>query len=111
MRPKPPSGTLLARLDDLPDPGARASDWEGGAVLLVRRGETVTGWSNLCPHAGLPLALPDGRGLLHKGETLVCPVHGASFELEGGTCTGGPAAGDRLTPIPLVLDNGEVRAA
>ena len=111
MRPKPPSGTLLARLDDLPAPGARASDWEGGAVLLVRRGKTVTGWSNLCPHAGLPLALPDGRGLLHKGETLVCPVHGASFEQEGGTCTGGPAAGDRLTPIPLVLDNGEVRAA
>ncbi|WP_203290840.1 Rieske (2Fe-2S) protein [Maricaulis parjimensis] len=111
MRPKPPAGTLLAKLDDLPDPGARAAAWEGGAVLLVRRGGSVTGWSNLCPHAALPLTLPDGRGLLYKGETLVCPVHGASFELEGGQCTGGPAAGDRLTPIPLSVEKGEVRAA
>ena len=110
MRPRPPAGTVLAKLDDLPDPGARASVWEKGAVLLVRKGETVTAWSNLCPHAGLPLSLPDGRGLLHKGETLVCPVHGASFDAESGACTGGPATGSALDPIPVEIVGGEVRA-
>ncbi|WP_339335541.1 Rieske (2Fe-2S) protein [uncultured Maricaulis sp.] len=110
MRPKPTAGTVLARLDALPDPGARASDWEGGAVVLIRRGQTVTAFANLCPHAGLPLCLPDGRGLLHKGETLVCPVHGASFDAASGECTGGPAAGDRLTAIPVEIVGAEVRA-
>jgi len=110
MRPKPPPGTVLARLDDLPDPGARASDWEGGAVVLIRRGEIVTAFSNLCPHAGLPLCLPDGRGLLHQGETLVCPVHGASFDVSSGACTGGPAAGDRLAAIDVEIIGSEIRA-
>lgn len=110
MRPKPTAGTVLARLDDLPDPGARASAWEGGAVVLIRRGETVTAFSNLCPHAGLPLCLPDGRGLLHKGKALVCPVHGASFDMASGDCIGGPAAGDHLTAIPVEIVGAEVRA-
>lgn len=111
MRPTPPAGTELARLDEIPDPGARAAAWEKGAVLIVRRGTRVTAWSNLCPHAGLPLTLPDGRGLLHKGETLVCPVHGASFDVEDGRCTGGPAAGDRLVPIAVEVTGGVIRAA
>ncbi|WP_300543882.1 Rieske (2Fe-2S) protein [Maricaulis sp.] len=111
MRPKPPPGTELARLDDLPDPGARAADWESGAVLLVRRGDTVTAWANICPHAGMPLTLPDGRGLLHKGETLVCPAHGASFDATGGACTGGPAADNRLTPVAVEIAGGIVYAA
>ncbi|WP_417487715.1 Rieske (2Fe-2S) protein [Maricaulis sp.] len=110
MRPKPPPGTVLGRLDDLPDPGARACDWEGGAVVLIRRGATVTAFTNLCPHAGLPLCLPDGRGLLHAGETLVCPVHGASFDAGNGDCTGGPAAGDRLTAIAVEIVGPEIRA-
>ncbi len=110
MRPKPPPGTVLGRLDDLPDPGARASSWEGGAVVLIRLGEAVTAFTNLCPHAGLPLCLPDGRGLLHKGETLVCPVHGASFDVTSGDCTGGPAAGDQLTAIPVERVGLEIRA-
>lgn len=94
MRPIPQKGTCLATLEAIPDPGARASEWEGGAVLIVRRGDAVTAWSNVCPHIGLPLTLPDGRGLLHRGETLVCPVHGASFDAADGRCTGGrrPAA-------------------
>ncbi|OLF80696.1 hypothetical protein AWH62_14435 [Maricaulis sp. W15] len=110
MRSKPPPGTVLGRLDDLPDPGARASAWEGRAVVLIRRGDIVTAFTNLCPHAGLPLCLPDGRGLLHKGETLVCPVHGASFDAASGECTGGPATGDRLTAIPVEIVGAEVRA-
>ena len=110
MRPVPPAGTRLARLDDLPDPGARAAGGEGGAVLLVRRGQEVTAWTNLCPHAALPLTLPDGRGLLHKAQTLVCPVHGASFDAGTGECTGGPAAGGRLRPVPVELVGGEIRA-
>lgn len=110
MRPKPPPGTVLARLDDLPDPSARASIWEGGAVVLVRRGARVSAFTNLCPHAGLPLCLPDGRGLLHGGETLVCPVHGASFDADTGDCTGGPAAGDRLTAIAVEIVGSDIRA-
>ena len=111
MRPKPPPGTVLGRLDELPDPGARASDWKAGQSCWSAGARPLRPSTNLCPHAGLPLCLPDGRGLLHKGETLVCPVHGASFDAMSGDCTGGPAAGDRLMAISVELVGSEIRAS
>ena len=50
-------------------------------MLLVRRGSDITAWSNLCPHAGLPLTLPDGRGLLHKGVGLCHGIAGSGYAL------------------------------
>lgn len=106
--PKP--GTVLGRLDDLPDPGARASTWNDGAVILVRRGNTVTAWLNTCPHAQRPLNLPGGKVMLHEGQFIVCPVHGASFGATDGVCVGGPAVGYGLTGVSIEVVGGEVRA-
>ena len=106
--PKP--GTVLGHLDDLPDPGARASSWTDGAVILVRRGDTVTAFLNTCPHAQRPLNLPGGKVMLHEGEFIVCPVHGASFAATDGVCVGGPAAGYGLTGVGVEVVGPEIRA-
>lgn len=113
---RPPAGTFVARIADLPEAGARAFDFRQGAALfsliLARRGEAVFAYENICPHAGYPLERPDGRVVVQSGRFLVCTAHGASFKLDTGACAGGPCDADEgLTPIALVVANGEVRIA
>ncbi|WP_421789641.1 Rieske (2Fe-2S) protein [Hyphobacterium sp.] len=106
----PPTGTALGRVEDLPDPGGRVAEWEGSPLLLVRKGEDIRCYLNICPHAGRALSLPDGRVFVHKGEDVICPVHGATFNVLSGKCTGGPA-GDPLTGVDIKVVNGAIIAA
>lgn len=106
----PPSGTTLAQLDALPEKGGIAVDWKDTPLLLVRAGQDVKCYLNVCPHAGRSLALPDGRIFVHRETNIICPVHGATFDIESGACTGGPAAGP-LTAIPVETAGNDVRVA
>ncbi len=106
----PLSGTLLGRVSDLPDPGGHKANWDGDTPLfLVRKGSEVRCFVNICPHAGRALSLPDGRVFLHQGENIICPVHGATFEVLSGKCTGGPA-GDPLSQVPVRVEGDEIYA-
>lgn len=111
MTDAPAPGTVLGRLEDIADPGARISDWGDGAIILARRGADVFAYWNECPHANRPLNLPDGRVFLHEQKFLLCPAHGASFVMESGDCAGGPAAGGALKAVAVTVADGEVRAA
>lgn len=107
----PASGTLLGKVSALPDPGGHEADWDGETPLfLVRKGGELRCYVNICPHAGRLLSLPDGRVFLHKGENILCPVHGATFNVLSGACTGGPA-GDPLQQVPIRIVDDEIRAA
>jgi nitrite reductase/ring-hydroxylating ferredoxin subunit len=106
----PPFGTVLASADALPEKGGVAVDWQDTPLILVRATAGVRCYVNICPHAGRSLALPDGRVFVHKDTNIICPVHGATFDVDDGNCTGGPA-GDPLTAIPVEIVNGEVRVA
>ncbi len=102
------SGQVLARLEEIEDgKGRRFGDIADG-IIVVRRGDEVFAWKNICPHAALPLSLPDGRVLVHASGNIICPVHGASFDMANGDCNGGPAAGDRLTAVEVSVVNGEI---
>lgn len=104
----------LCRLDDLPEGEAVALDVllpDGEENLIVlRRGDQVRAWLNICPHAGRRLDWAPGRFLLDKG-LLVCATHGASFRTDDGACVGGPCRGDRLRAVALEVAAGEVRLA
>ena len=107
----PASGTLLGRVSALPDPGGHKVTWDGDTPLfLVRKGNEIRCFVNVCPHAGRALSLPDGRVFLHKGENIICPVHGATFDVLSGDCTGGPA-GSALNAVAIIVDGDEIRAA
>jgi len=106
----PPPGTVLGRISNLPDPGGREADWDDTPLFLVRKGNEIRCFVNICPHAGRALSLPDGRVFLHKGENIICPVHGATFEVLSGKCTGGPA-GDPLKSVPVKLDGDDILSA
>jgi len=107
-----PSGLELARLDALPDPGAIVvrvcADDAWGALILTRRGETISAFRNKCPHAGYPLQRGDGRVVVQEGRFIVCAAHGASYVLDSGACAGGPCNGDALERIAVTVRDGVV---
>jgi nitrite reductase/ring-hydroxylating ferredoxin subunit len=106
-----PSGRVLCRLEDIPDGGATAVDAaliDGqDSVILLRRGEQVQAYLNVCPHAGRRLDYAPGRFLL-KHDTLICAVHGATFNQRDGRCIAGPCRGEHLRDVPVRTDGVDV---
>lgn len=115
MIARPPAGTTLVRLDEIPDPGAKGFRFREGdaefAGFVVRRGQTVTGFVDSCPHAGWPLALVGDRYLTREKDLILCSGHGALFRPEDGVCVAGPCAGKRLARWAVEVRGGEVVTA
>lgn len=112
MSAAPAPGVRLCALADIADPGAKGFSFRQGDQLfggfLVRRGETVVGYVDDCPHAGWPLtALPD-RYLTREKDLILCAGHGALFRIEDGVCVAGPCAGRALSPWPVRVVDGAV---
>ena len=79
--------TPIADEDAVPDKGFACFDADGTGVVLGRfRGE-VFAVENLCSHA--LSTFDDGR---LRGFRLMCPLHGATFDIRDGSCTGAPAS-------------------
>ncbi|WP_420145947.1 Rieske (2Fe-2S) protein [Sphingobium sp.] len=102
-----PAGVRLCRIDDVADGTARnfvlqmrAGRFHG---FIVRRGGTVHGYVDRCPHAGLPLAQRLDDYLTPDGQLIACSWHGALFEPIDGQCVGGPCTGMSLTPWPVEI--------
>jgi nitrite reductase/ring-hydroxylating ferredoxin subunit len=108
--PSPRGG--LCRLDDLEDPGSLgfSVSTSGGLmeILVVRKGNQVYGYLNNCPHTGGPLDWITGRFLDLYRQYIQCATHAALFRISDGVCVYGPCAGDRLTPVPMAIEAGEV---
>jgi nitrite reductase/ring-hydroxylating ferredoxin subunit len=101
----------LCRLQDIPDGGATAVDAllaDGEqSLILLRDGQQVRGYLNICPHAGRRLDYAPGKFLL-KDDTLICAVHGATFQRQAGACVAGPCRGDSLRVVALRVEGDEV---
>lgn len=104
----------LCQLGDIKDGGAIAvdaalseNDTEATSLILLRRGDAVQAYRNVCPHAGRRLDYAPGQFLL-KDRTLICAVHGASFNQVDGLCIAGPCRGEHLAPVPVRVEDGGV---
>jgi nitrite reductase/ring-hydroxylating ferredoxin subunit len=110
-----PANVALCSETEIADPGARAFVMQLGEAwfhgFVVRKDGRVAGYVDRCPHAGYPLAIELDRYLTPDGGLILCGWHGAVFEPLTGACVGGPAAGGRLTPWPVVLTDGVIRTA
>ncbi|RPE72135.1 nitrite reductase/ring-hydroxylating ferredoxin subunit [Pacificibacter maritimus] len=103
---------LLCALTDIPDggskgvlPGPRGRD-QG---LLVRRGDTVFGYVNNCPHYDrAPLGWKKDEFLNGTKDRIMCAAHGALFQIEDGVCVIGPCLGQALTPLLITVEDGQV---
>ncbi|MGH8496485.1 MAG: Rieske (2Fe-2S) protein [Gammaproteobacteria bacterium] len=102
----------LCRLDEIRDPGTRLFDLGSGGWpaegFVVRRGEEVFAYVNVCPHAGHALDWrPDGF-LTNDRSMIMCSAHGAVFELETGLCVAGPCPGRSLRRLRVRVADGDV---
>ncbi len=77
-------------------------------ILITRKGSKFYGFENVCPHQGMRLDASPGQFLDDEGNFLTCGRHRAQFDLDTGHCFIGPCQGQRLTPIHLVVDDGDV---
>jgi nitrite reductase/ring-hydroxylating ferredoxin subunit len=103
----------LARLDELPDPGARGFDPDAlgrDTLFVVRRGEEIRAYRDACPHFGdTPMPWRKDAYLNGDGTRIVCHAHGAQFDIATGECLLGPCLGQRLTSVEIqVTGDGDV---
>ena len=102
------AGQALCRLEEIPDGAAKGFGLESGdeplEIFVVREGERVFAYVNVCPHTGSPLDWQPDDFMSEDGGAIMCHTHGALFEIDGGFCIAGPCAGDKLTPVNVKLD-------
>ena len=102
---------VLAKVQDIPEGGViECQATVAGAVadlLLMRAGESVRAFHNVCPHAGRSLNWAPGKFLIESG-LLICAAHGASFSIPEGRCVLGPCRGQALSEVAVEISGEEV---
>ena len=86
-RALPEKFTAVLPASDLGENEPKRVLWKGTPILLVLRDGRVYALAETCAHLGGPLA----EGKL-RGDCIVCPWHGSTFDLATGTVVEGPSA-------------------
>ena len=106
------SRVVVCALSELADGAAREFEFQTSEGLregfVVRRGECLVAYRNVCPHLGNPLNWKPDAFLTRARDQIMCSVHGAVFEIETGLCVGGACLGRSLTAIPVEVVDAQV---
>lgn len=105
-RPRAPMpGAELAPLADLVDNDAREFIFGRGttvfSMFVVRRGDRVYGYLNICPHYSSPLNARAGQFMNEDGSRIRCTMHFAEYRIEDGFGIAGAGANCWLDPVPV----------
>lgn len=87
---------------DIPEGEVKVFEAENTGIALARVGGALFAVEDVCTHDDGPL----GEGGL-EGCEIVCPRHGARFDIRTGVATRMPAAGP-VAVFPVKVENGEV---
>ena len=77
-------------------------------IMLFRRADEVRAFLNVCPHQGRSLNLSPDRFLFTPEGWLMCPHHGACFDLADGSCVDGPCRGAALRAVGVKIEEDHV---
>lgn len=81
-----PEFVKAAKVSEVPDPGKSTIEVDDRIVVLIHAGGAWYCIDDVCTHDGGPL----GEGPL-EGEAIVCPRHGAKFDIRTGAALTMPA--------------------
>ena len=114
LRPRAPApGTTLGSLDAIPEPGAREYRFGRGksafSMFVVRRGDRVYGYVNICPHYSSALNCRENAFLNDAGTLIRCSAHFAEFRIEDGFGVAGAAENCWLDPVPVEVVGRTIR--
>lgn len=82
-----PIFSKVARKQDIPRGKTLCVEFDGREVLLCHTVEGLFAVDNLCTHAHARLC--DGK---LKGQRVLCPLHGAAFDVRNGNALSRPAS-------------------
>lgn len=74
----------IIREDELSEGEIHATIKNGWHIFLINLDGEIRVWNDRCPHAASHLS----TGRIRRG-AVMCPLHGARFELKSGRCIGG----------------------
>ena len=114
LRPRAPApGTTLGPLDAIPEAGAREYRFGRGksafSMFVVRRGDRVYGYVNICPHYSSALNCRENAFLNDAGTLIRCSAHFAEFRIEDGFGVAGAAENCWLDPVPVEVVDRTIR--
>jgi nitrite reductase/ring-hydroxylating ferredoxin subunit len=90
--------SITVALDDVPEGKMHACTVAGREIVVCRTKDGVFALDNICTHAHARLS--EGR---LRGTRLICPLHGASFDVRDGRVLGAPATRPLMThPLRIV---------
>ena len=78
------------------------------SMFVVRRGDKVYGYLNICPHYSSALNARAGQFLSDDGSHIRCTAHFAEFRIEDGYGVRGAAERCWLDPVPVHVENGDI---
>lgn len=105
---------VVGRIDELDDPGCREfsigdGDWPLRG-FVVRQGDDVFAYQNVCMHVGHPLNWKPDSFLTKDGSQIICASHGALYDIKNGECVAGPCPGKLLRKVELDITDGVIVA-
>lgn len=93
----------LCSLSDIPVGKAKSFNIDGEEISVVNLGGKIFAVSNICPHQHARLV--NGTGGIIEGETIICPMHGWSYDVK----TGKPVYGEgKLKTYTIEISNGKI---
>ena len=99
---------VICPLADIPDPGALGFSPPGARFpdewFLVRSGDSLHAYHNVCPHAGNFLNWKADAFLTQDKTLIMCSAHGALFDPTTGVCVAGPCPGRTLQRLPIAVE-------
>ena len=103
---------VVGRFDEIADRSCMEfsigeGDWPFKG-FVVRVGDRIFAYQNHCAHVGHPLNWTPDNFLTAEKDKIVCASHGALYEIETGTCAGGPCRGRALRRVECEIRDGLV---
>lgn len=94
--------SFVASAEDLPENSRLFIDWKDEPVVILNIAGSIYAVGDVCTHDNGPLG--DGEV---EGFELVCPRHGARFDIRDGKAKRGPAFRD-IPTYAIKLEDGKI---
>ena len=97
--------TAVAAVQEIKEKTFSTFEIEGTGIVICRFRDEYFAIENRCSHA--QSTFDDGR---MRGYRIMCPLHGATFDIRDGSCTGAPAR-KPICSFPLRIVGGVIEVA
>lgn len=97
--------TAVAAASDIEEKNFATFAIDGVGIVICRFRDEYFAFENSCSHA--LSTFDDGR---LRGYRIICPLHGATFDIRDGSCTGAPAT-KSIRSFPLRIVDGMIEVA